>query len=88
MSAPYIVKMFTKNRLEDLVVALTEFKGHHLCDIRIYADSSGFDGEKFATKKGICIQVGLISKLVEALEDARAEARRRGLLPEEGEPTN
>jgi hypothetical protein len=63
MSEPTIIRTIAKNRLEDLVVSLTEFKGHHLCDVRVYADWSGADDEKRATKKDVCIQVALISDL-------------------------
>ena len=88
MSEPTIIRTIRKNALEDVVIVLTEFKGHHLCDIRVYADFTGADDQKRATKKGVCVKVGLIPKLIEALEDARAKAQRRGLIKEEGDPAS
>ncbi len=67
-----------KNAREQLHVSLTEFKGHDLIDLRIYADGQG---EWIATRKGITIKVDHLPAIVEALQRAITEARAAGLLP-------
>jgi len=80
-----IIATIPKNAAEKVVIALEEFRGHHLVDLRVYAayDSTG---EARATKKGVSLQVAHLPSLIEALQDAAAEARRRGLLPDERSP--
>lgn len=66
-----------KNAREELQVSLTEFKGHDLIDVRVYADT----GEKLvATRKGVAASVECLPAIVEALQRAVAEARAAGLL--------
>lgn len=72
-----------KNRSEDVRVALTEFNGHDLVDVRIFADIEGA-GERQPTRKGVSLKVGQLPALLEALEAAREAAVRRGLLPDRG----
>ncbi len=74
-----IIASFAKNRVEDVVVRLETFHGVPCLDVRVFAD---FDqsGEKRPTKKGIAIKAELIPTLIAALQDAEAEARRRGLI--------
>ncbi len=68
-----------KNAREELRVALTQFRGHDLIDLRIYADAQG---EWIATRKGITTKVDHLPAIVEALQRAMAEARAAGLLPD------
>ena len=68
-----------KNAREELHVYLTEFKGHDLIDLRIYADAQG---EWIATRKGITIRVDHLPAIAEALRRALVEARAAGLLPD------
>lgn len=68
-----------KNAREQLRVSLTEFKGHDLIDVRVYADT----GEKLvATRKGITASVDHLPAIVAALQRAMTEARAAGLLPD------
>jgi Transcriptional Coactivator p15 (PC4) len=68
-----------KNAREELHVSLTEFKGHDLFDVRVFAES----GDKWvATRKGITANVECLPAIVEALQRAVAEARAAGLLPD------
>lgn len=72
-----------KNSAEDVVIALTEFHGHQLVDVRVYTralDDGVTSGEKHATKKGIALKVGLLRDLIAGLRAAEIEAVRRGLL--------
>ena len=72
-----------KNRAEDVRVALVEFNGHDLVDIRIFA---AFDGaeERQPTRKGVSLAVRHLPALLGALQAAQEAAERRGLLPEGG----
>ena len=66
-----------KNSREEIRVSLTEFKGHQLIDLRVYA----LDGDDAnPTKKGIAVKVDKLPELARLLTEAEAEARRRGLL--------
>ena len=66
-----------KNAREELHVSLTEYKGHDLFDVRVFADT----GEKLvATRKGITASVDHLPAIVEALQRAMAEARAAGVL--------
>lgn len=74
-----VIATFAKNKAEDVVVRLDEFRGVHFVDVRSFADFDS-SGAKRPTKKGVAVNVRLIPKLITALRDAETEARRRGLL--------
>jgi len=66
-----LVSKFGKNAVEEVRVALTEFKGHQLIDLRVYYIPPV--GEAIPTKKGLSLSIELYSELKEAilkLEDA------------------
>ncbi len=66
-----------KNANERVQIELTEFNGHDLLAIRIYADS----GDSWVpTKKGVTVRVGMLPDLVAALVEAEREASAAGLL--------
>lgn len=67
-----------KNSRETLLVTLRSFKGHRNVDVRVYAENG--KGEPLATPKGVSINPVLLSALIQALSDAREQARREGLL--------
>jgi hypothetical protein len=77
-----IIETLEKNQVEKVVVSLDEFRGHPLIDVRVYAAYSG-QGEARPTRKGVSLKIEHLPALIEALTAAAAEARRRGLLPEE-----
>ena len=75
------VATIAKNQIEELRITLTNFKGHDLVDIRIFAEPYADDGEgKRATKKGVCLSLEKLPELIEALQKAEEEARAHGLL--------
>lgn len=74
------VACLTKNSREDVRIALTEFQGLKLVDLRIYAFLSGENGTKYPTKKGLSLRVERLPALIKALRKAEAEAQRQGLL--------
>lgn len=67
MSELHVVATIEKNRLEEVRVALTEFNGHLLVDIRTFAD---IDGERRATKKGVSLNRAKLPELIAALKAA------------------
>nr|WP_282183985.1 transcriptional coactivator p15/PC4 family protein [Azospirillum sp. OGB3] len=60
-------------------VTLTEFNGHPLCDLRTFVEYRS-TSEIGPTKKGVTFGVALLPQIIAGLQDAEAEARRRGLL--------
>ena len=72
-----LVATLPKNMRENIQVSLGEFKGIQLCDVRVFADVA--EGEPVATKKGLSVQPRLLPALIEALQQADAEARRLGI---------
>ncbi len=62
---PCEVVRIEKNVFEDILVQLTEFKGHELVDVRVYVR----DSEKF-TRKGIAFRPELLPGVIRALQEA------------------
>jgi hypothetical protein len=77
--AGHLIGVIPKNAAEELRVALTEFHGFDLIDLRIFADFDGA-GVLRPTKKGITLRVERLEQLIETLQTARDEAARRGLI--------
>lgn len=75
------IAVVRKNSAEEIRVALSEFNGHDLINIRVWTAPRDGGAERIPTKAGICCRVALLPKLIEALRNAEAEARRAGLLP-------
>jgi hypothetical protein len=70
-----------KNAGEEIRIALTEFSGRSLVDLRTYVAFGGVE-EKRPTKKGVSVRIDKLSELLAALELVRDEAVRQGFLPE------
>jgi len=79
MTDATIIATIRKNASESVVVSLAEFKGYHLVDARVHSVFNPGDDPK-PTKKGVALRVEKLPELIEALKDAEAEARRRGLI--------
>lgn len=61
----------SKNNMEKIVIALTEFKGHKLLDIRIYYDiSPNREADFRPSRKGISTPYDLVRKVKEAVDKA------------------
>ena len=72
------VATIAKNRLEELRISLTEFRGHDLVDIRVFAlpyAGRGRGKEMVATKKGLALNVAKLSALIAALQTAERQAQ-------------
>ena len=80
MIAPHIVAELQKNSRERVRVALDQWQGHNLLDIRVTAQLTEGTDIWTGTKKGVSVNVALIPALREALEAAEAQARATGLL--------
>jgi len=74
-----IISTIEKNSREEIRVEITEYKGHDLVGVRVYADSQNCD-ERIPTPKGITLGVHLIPQLIEALKQAQSEAIKAGLV--------
>jgi hypothetical protein len=62
-------------------VSLKRFKGFHLLDIRQFVAGDAADNDELhPTKKGVCIRTARLPLLIELLEKALGEARKRGLF--------
>lgn len=76
------IAIIPKNSREEVRVALDEYQGAQLVDVRIFADYAAGDVDgRCPTKKGISLKVERLDDLIAGLASARAEAQRRGLLP-------
>ena len=83
MSGPTIIATLEKNSRELVRIALDEYRGVPLVDVRVMAPAIDPTGLPIPTKKGIALRIELLPELVVALQAAEAEARRLGLLPAE-----
>ncbi len=61
-----------KNAIEEVRVALSEYKGHDLVNVRIWANYDASESEKRPTKKGFALRVGQLPELIAALQKAQA----------------
>lgn len=76
-----LIGTIRKNSAEEVRVAVTEFKGGHYVDVRVFAAyGDDADEERRATKKGVTLNLTKLPELIDALEMARVEAERLGLL--------
>ncbi len=70
-----------KARGQEVRVALSEFHGTDLIDIRIFADFDGGDVGMRATQKGVSLRVEHLPALAGLIDQALERARDRGLIP-------
>ena len=77
-SLPVVVGRLTKNKREVVVIALKEFSGRKLADVRVFASTREGD---VPTSKGVSVDVQRLPALREAIVRAEDEARRLGLIP-------
>ena len=69
-----------KNAAEEIRIELTQFNGHDLLNLRVWTDPRNGGSERIPTRAGIACRVALLPEIIEALQQAEAEARARGLL--------
>jgi hypothetical protein len=80
---PVVISKFWKNRRrnESVRVSLSEYKGHSIIDVRVFA--TGTDGIDRPTPKGVAMGVGRLPQLTQSLMKAEAKARDLGLIIKE-----
>jgi hypothetical protein len=80
LTEPVEIAKFWKNRgrNESVHVALSEYEGHNLINVRVY--STGTDGIDRPSPKGIAMSVRKLPELAAALTKALAKARELGLI--------
>ncbi len=80
-----MIATIEKNAVEKLRVALSEYRGHDLVDLRIWANYDSAGSEKRPTKKGFALRIEFLPELIAVLKKAESEARSAGLLAAETE---
>ena len=79
-----LIDQFHKNSIELVEINLTEWKSQLYVDIRIFALNNPAErGSEVATKKGICISVELLPRLIKALEKAQARVKAKSEIESE-----
>lgn len=79
MSDGTLIATIGKNASQEVRVTLSEFKGSHNLDVRVFAAYGG-DDERKPTKKGVSLKLDKLDELMVALGQARMAAERLGLL--------
>lgn len=77
MSTP--IATIGKNASEEVRVTLDEFKGHRLCDARVFSAFSAA-AVPMPTKKGLSVRVDMLPDLIAALQQAEITARMMGWI--------
>ena len=83
MPGPVIARI-PKSAREEVRVSLETWRGRHSIDVRVYAQLADPSGEIVPTKKGASLPIAKLPELITALQDAKSEAARLGLI--EGQP--
>ncbi len=80
-----VIATIEKNAVEELRVALSEYRGHDLVNLRIWANYDSAGSEKRPTKKGFALRIEFLPELIAVLKKAETAARAAGLLGAETE---
>ncbi|MFH1622174.1 MAG: transcriptional coactivator p15/PC4 family protein [Candidatus Omnitrophota bacterium] len=73
------VKIFEKNKFQEIRVGVTEYQGNDLIDIRTWTLPKGAE-EKVPTSKGISINVKLYYELKEAVLALEEELKQNSFI--------
>lgn len=82
MAETVVIRSLDKNTREKLRVALDEYRGTRLLDLRVTVELTSSSGIQTPTKKGVAINVALLPQLRQALADAEVKARELGWMGE------
>lgn len=74
-----VVKIFQKNKFQEIRVGITEYEGNDLIDIRTWSQRADAE-EKTSTSKGISINVKLYPELKEAVLALEKELKDAKLI--------
>jgi hypothetical protein len=82
-----VISQVTKNARETVFLALSEYKGHRLIDIRVHVPGEQ-EGDWVPTRKGVSLAVTLYPAFNQALKQLEEALIHQGLLdPEDLEPS-
>ena len=73
------VKVFPKNKYQEVRVSISEYEGNDLIDLRIWGARMGSE-EKAPTSKGISINVKLYPELKEAVLALEGELKANNFI--------
>ena len=76
----HLVGFVRKNSVEEVRVALRDFRGEAFVDVRLFVDIVGGPDGRQPTRKGVSLKVRALPDLINLLQRAEVEARRRGLI--------
>jgi hypothetical protein len=74
------IAVIEKNAIEEVHIALSEYRDHDLVSVRIYANYASAEEVKRPTRKGVTLKVEKLPDLIAALQEAEQRARAAGLL--------
>jgi hypothetical protein len=74
-----VVKVFSKNKFQEIRVGISEYQGNDLIDIRTWTLPKGAD-EMAPTSKGVSINVKLYPELKEAVLALEGELKEAKLI--------
>ncbi|MGI8839896.1 MAG: PC4/YdbC family ssDNA-binding protein [Caulobacteraceae bacterium] len=75
-----VIATLPKNSRERVRVALDEYQGHRLIDVRVVAQLTESSNAWFPTKRGVSLAIAHLPVLARALAAAEAQARELGLI--------
>ena len=73
------VKVFKKNKFQEIRVGIREFKGNDLVDIRTWTMTQGTD-DMVPTAKGVSLNVSLIGELKESILEVEKILKENKLI--------
>ena len=73
------VKVFKKNKFQEIRVGIREFKGNDLVDIRTWTMTQGTD-EMVPTAKGVSLNVSLLPELKESILEVERILKENKML--------
>ena len=83
MSAGPPIAMIPKNKHEAIRIGLGKFKGFHFADVRVVTTPDWDAGKISFTHRGVAIPLTRLPAVIEGLQRALDEARRKGLFGRE-----
>ena len=73
-----------KSKIEELRIAVKEYRGRRYVDIRTFCDPYADEGHgRVPTKKGITCPLSKLPELIAALQEAQAQVKKQGLAKRE-----
>ena len=73
------VKVFKKNKFQEIRVGIREFKGNDLIDIRTWTMTQGTE-EMVPTAKGVSLNISLLNELKEALSEVEKVLKENKMI--------